>query len=135
MKAVSLIFFFVIVIKLAVVFQREKDLLRKKVRELEQKLDAEQALELDIERRRGDLQVMEHMQEGEDPEKKETLEKEIEKAKEILKDKVEESEYQESIYQTLVVKHGKTNDELQDARKALIKVRNTQPLLLFTLLQ
>lgn len=124
----------VVVIKLAVVFQREKDLLRKKVRELEQKLDAEQARELEIERMRGDLQVMEHMQEGEDPEKKENIEKEIEKAKEILKEKVEESEYQESIYQSLVVKHGYTNDELQDARKALIKVRHTQPLLLFTLL-
>ncbi|CAA7039322.1 unnamed protein product [Microthlaspi erraticum] len=107
--------------RLAEQHQRDKDVLRKKVRELEQKLDAEQALELEIERMRGDLQVMGHMQEGEDPEKKEHIEKEIEKAKEILKEKVEESEFQESIYQTLVVKHGYTNDELQDARKALIK--------------
>ncbi|EOA39765.1 hypothetical protein CARUB_v10008414mg [Capsella rubella] len=99
--------------------QREKDELRKKVRELEQKIDAEQALELEIERMRGDLQVMGHMQDGEgdDP----ILMKMILKTKEELKEREEEWEYQESIYQALVVKHGYTNDELQDARKALIK--------------
>ncbi|ESQ35441.1 hypothetical protein EUTSA_v10006952mg [Eutrema salsugineum] len=77
--------------------QREKDELRKKVRELEKKVDDEQALELEIERMRGDLQVMGRMQEGEDPETKENQS------------------------QALVVRHGYTNDELQDARKALIK--------------
>ncbi|XP_018435073.1 factor of DNA methylation 4-like [Raphanus sativus] len=81
---------------------------------LEKKLDDELALELEIERMRGGLQVMGHM---EDPDMKE----EIEKTKEKLKEKEEESEFQESLYQTLVVKHGYTNDELQDARKALIK--------------
>ncbi|XP_010476408.1 PREDICTED: factor of DNA methylation 4-like isoform X2 [Camelina sativa] len=98
--------------------QREKDELRKKVRELEQQINAEQALELEIERMRGDLQVMGHMQEGEseDP----IIKKMIETTKEELKDKEEEWEFQESIYQALVVKHGYTNDELQDARKALI---------------
>ncbi|CAH2037855.1 unnamed protein product, partial [Thlaspi arvense] len=97
--------------------QRERDELREKVRKLEQKVDAEQALELEIERMRGDLQVMEHMQEGEDPKIKEM----IEKTKMELKEKEEEAEYQESVYQALVVKNNYTNDELQDARKALIK--------------
>ncbi|CAH8382489.1 unnamed protein product [Eruca vesicaria subsp. sativa] len=97
--------------------QREKDELRKKVQDLEKKLDDELALELEIERMRGGLQVMGHM---EDPDMKE----EIEKTKEKLKEKEEESEYQESLYQTLVVKHSYTNDELQDARKALIKSMN-----------
>ncbi|KAL1220046.1 Factor of DNA methylation 4 [Cardamine amara subsp. amara] len=96
--------------------QRERDELRKQVRELEQKLDAEQALELEIERMRGDLQVMVHMQDGEDPDMKQK----IETTEKELKEKEEEWEFQESIYQALVVKHGYTNDELQDARKALI---------------
>ncbi|KAJ0253365.1 Factor of DNA methylation 4 [Hirschfeldia incana] len=94
--------------------QREKDELRERVKNLEKKLDDELALELEIERMRGGLQVMGHM---EDPDMKE----EIEKTKEKLKEKEEESEYQESLYQSLVVKHCYTNDELQDARKALIK--------------
>ncbi|AAF79392.1 Factor of DNA methylation 4 [Arabidopsis thaliana] len=99
--------------------QREKDELRKQVRELEEKIDAEQALELEIERMRGDLQVMGHMQEGEGEDSK--IKEMIEKTKEELKEKEEDWEYQESLYQTLVVKHGYTNDELQDARKALIR--------------
>ncbi|CAN8293710.1 unnamed protein product [Cochlearia groenlandica] len=103
--------------RLAEQHQRDKDEMRKKVRELEQKLDAEHALELELERMRGDVQVREHMQNGEDP----VMKEKIEKAKEELKEKEEEAEYQESIYQALVVKHGYTNDELQDARKALIK--------------
>ncbi|CAF2051078.1 unnamed protein product [Brassica rapa] len=94
--------------------QREKDELRERVKKLEKKLDDELALELEIERMRGGLQVMGHM---EDPDMKE----EIEKTKEKLKEKEEESEFQESLYQALVVKHGYTNDELQDARKALIR--------------
>jgi hypothetical protein len=99
--------------------QREKDELRKQVRELEEKIDAEQALELEIERMRGDLQVMGHMQEGEGEDSK--IKEMLEKTKEELKEKEEDWEYQESLYQTLVVKHGYTNDELQDARKALIR--------------
>lgn len=87
---------------------------------LEKKLDDELALELEIERMRGGLQVMGHM---EDPDMKE----EIEKTKEKLKEKEEESEFQASLYQALVVKHCYTNDELQDARKALIRVTNSQP--------
>lgn len=71
---------------------------------------------------RGDLQVMGHMQEGEDP----YIKEKIEKTKEELKAKEEDYEYQQSIYNNLVVRHGYTNDELQDARKALIKVSNSQ---------
>lgn len=112
--------------KIGCCLQREKDELRKQVRELEQKLDAEQALELEIERMRGDLQVMGHMQEGEGEDSK--IKEMIEKTKEELKEKEEDWEFQESLYQTLVVKHGYTNDELQDARKALIHVSNSQPL-------
>lgn len=93
---------------------------------MEKKLDDELARELEIERMRGGLQVMGHM---EDPDMKE----EIEKTKEKLKEKEEESEYQESLYQALVVKHGYTNDELQDARKALIRVSNSLSLSLFPL--
>ncbi|CAH8382353.1 unnamed protein product [Eruca vesicaria subsp. sativa] len=95
--------------------QREKDELHKKVQDLEKKLDDDLALELEIERLRGGLQVMGHMKD---------MKEEIEKTKEKLKEKEEESEYQESLNQALVVKYGYTNDELQDARKALIKSMN-----------
>ncbi|XP_019056606.1 PREDICTED: factor of DNA methylation 4 [Tarenaya hassleriana] len=103
--------------KLANQHQKEKEELHGKIHELEHKLDALQAFELEMERMRGGLLMMKHMNgENEDMENK----KKMEKLEEELKEKEEEWEHQESLYQTLVVKHGYTNDELQDARKALI---------------
>lgn len=75
-------------------------------------------MELEIERMRGALQVMKHMEDDEDVDLKQKM-KEIE---ESLKEKEEEMEYHEELSQTLIVKERKTNDELQDARKELIKV-------------
>ncbi|TKY48414.1 Factor of DNA methylation 4 [Spatholobus suberectus] len=104
------------VMHLAEEHKKEKEELHKKILELERKLDAKQALELDIEHLKGALQVMEHMGEGDDVEKKN-----LDAIKSDLQDKEEELEGLEALQQALVVKERKTNDELQDARKELIR--------------
>ncbi|KAK2995948.1 hypothetical protein RJ640_003740 [Escallonia rubra] len=104
------------VVRLADDQKREKELLHKRIIELEKKLDAKQALELEIEHMRGALQVMKHM--GDDGDTK--VKKQIEDIQRDLLDKEEELEGLEALNQALVIKERKTNDELQDARKELI---------------
>ncbi|KAK3020254.1 hypothetical protein RJ639_045578, partial [Escallonia herrerae] len=104
------------VVRLADDQKREKELLHKRIIELEKKLDAKQALELEIELMRGALQVMKHM--GDDGDTK--VQKQIEDIRRDLLDKEEELEGLEALNQALVIKERKTNDELQDARKELI---------------
>ena len=67
---------------------------------------------------KGALQVMQHMEEVEDSEMKTKMEK-IQKE---LEEKEEELDGLEDLNQTLIVQERKCNDELQDARKELIKV-------------
>lgn len=98
--------------------QIEKEKLHKKIIELEKKLDAKQALELEIERMKGALQVMKHMGEDEDLEVKSKMDT----IRQELKEKEEELEVLEDLNQALIVKERKTNDELQEARKELISV-------------
>ncbi|KAI3423655.1 XS domain-containing protein [Psidium guajava] len=98
--------------------KREKEKLHRKIFDLERKLDDKQSLELEIERMRGALQVMKHMEDDEDADLKQKM-KEIE---ENLKEKEEEMEYHDHLRQALTVQERKTNDELQDARKELIKI-------------
>ncbi|KAK6159459.1 hypothetical protein DH2020_006773 [Rehmannia glutinosa] len=86
---------------------------KRKIMELEKELDAKQALELEIRRLRGSLQVVKHM--GDDGDKLSDIEQE-------LKDKEEEFEYFEVLNQSLIVKERRTNVELQEARKELINV-------------
>ncbi|KAJ7980848.1 factor of DNA methylation 1-like [Quillaja saponaria] len=104
------------VLQLAEQQKKEKEKLHKKIIELERKLDAKQALELEIERMRGALQVMKHMGEDGDVDVK----KKMEEIRVDLKDKEEEWEGMEELNQALIVKERKSNDELQDARKELI---------------
>ncbi|KAK3017534.1 hypothetical protein RJ639_007209 [Escallonia herrerae] len=104
------------VVRLADDQKREKELLHKRIIELEKKLDAKQALELEIEHMRGALQVMKHM--GDDGET--NVKKQIEDIQRDLLDKEEELEGLEALNQALVIKERKTNDELQDAQKELI---------------
>lgn len=99
--------------------QREKGELDKRIHELQRQLDAKQALELKIEHLRGALEVMKHMKEDEDEGKQKLEAIELD-----LQEKEEELEAVEGLQQTLVIKERKTNDELQDARKTLIKVCN-----------
>ncbi|XP_023904334.1 factor of DNA methylation 4 [Quercus suber] len=104
------------VLKLAEEQKIEKEKLHSKIIELEKKLDARQALELEIERMRGALHVMKHMGEDGDMEVK----KNMDAIKEDLKEKEEELENMEALQQALVIKERKSNDELQEARKELI---------------
>lgn len=91
--------------------------MRRKIIELEKTLDAKQALELEIEQKRGTYQVMKHLGE-EDLE----IKKKMDAILQEIKDKEEEKEQMEELNQALIVKELKTNDELQDARKELINV-------------
>ncbi|XWS28829.1 hypothetical protein CRYUN_Cryun25bG0105100 [Craigia yunnanensis] len=103
-------------LRLAEEQKREKEKLHRKIIELEKQLDAKQALELEIQRMKGALQVMQHMEGDEDTEMKRkvvAIEKE-------LKDKEEELDDLEDLNQALIVKERKSNDELQGARKELI---------------
>ncbi|KAA8549275.1 hypothetical protein F0562_000959 [Nyssa sinensis] len=104
------------VLRLAEDQKREKEKLHKRIIELEKKLDAKQALELEIEHMRGSLSVMRHMREDGDMEVK----NKIEKILEDLKEKEEELEDLEAFNQALAVKERNSNDELQEARKELI---------------
>ncbi|KAG7019188.1 Factor of DNA methylation 4, partial [Cucurbita argyrosperma subsp. argyrosperma] len=98
--------------------QKEKEKLHKKIIELEQKLDARQALELEIERLKGSLEVMKHMGEDGDDDAK----KKMDQIQQDLNEKEEEFEYFQNINQNLIIKERRTNDEVQDARKELIHV-------------
>lgn len=102
----------------ALPLQKEKEQLHSRIIELETKLNQKQALELEIERMKGALEVMRHMNEEGDIEalnKKNSIE-------EKLKDSVEELDHLESMTQTLVIAERNTNDEVQGARKELISV-------------
>ncbi|CAJ1955714.1 unnamed protein product [Sphenostylis stenocarpa] len=104
------------VVHLAKEHKKEKEKMHTKIIELQKKLDAKQTLELDIQQLKGALQVMKHIGEGDAEEKRK-----LDAIKMELEDKKEEYEGLEDLQQALVVKERKTNDELQDARKELIR--------------
>ncbi|KAJ9553330.1 hypothetical protein OSB04_017375 [Centaurea solstitialis] len=104
------------VMKLADDHKRAKEKLHEKILLLEKQLDAKQAVELEIERLKGQLNVMKHM--GDDD--LEVLKK-IEDMHKDLKEKEEELGDLETLKQTLIVQERKSNDELQEARKELIE--------------
>ncbi|KAF6137791.1 hypothetical protein GIB67_040499, partial [Kingdonia uniflora] len=94
----------------------EKEELHKKIVQLEKKLDAKQALELEIERLKGSLSVMKLMGGDEDAE----TNKNIEAMAKELKEKENEFKNLETLNQALIIKERRSNDELQEARKELI---------------
>ncbi|PKI61724.1 hypothetical protein CRG98_017948 [Punica granatum] len=96
--------------------KREKEELHRKIIDLQKELDDKQALELEIQRMKGALEVMEHMKDDEDGE----APKKMNEIREELKEKEDELEMMDGITQALIVKHGRNNDELQGARKELI---------------
>ncbi|KAA8543870.1 hypothetical protein F0562_021953 [Nyssa sinensis] len=106
-------------LKLAEQQKRQKEKLHKRIIELEKKLDAKQALELEIERMRGAIQVMKHMGEDGDMEVK----RKMESIQKDLKEKEEDLDGLEALNQALIVKERKSNDELQEARKELINIK------------
>lgn len=98
--------------------QRQKEALHNRIIELEKKLDAKQALVLEIERLRGSLNVMRHMGDDGDLEvlvKVEAIHKE-------LREKEGEYDDLDALNQALIIKERKCNDELQEARKEMISV-------------
>ncbi|KAF4392667.1 hypothetical protein F8388_003087 [Cannabis sativa] len=103
------------VTKLADDQKRKKEELHNRIIELEKKLDAKQALVLEIEGLRGKLNVMKHM--GDDD--LEVLGK-VEAIHKVLREKEGEYEDLEALNQTLIIKERKCNDELQEARKEMI---------------
>lgn len=101
--------------------QREKENLHMKIIELEKKIDAKQALELEIERLRGAEQVMIHMeQDGDEQSTNHLVDIQCQ-----LKQKEGDLEQLEKTNQYLIVKERRSNDELQEARKELIEVRTS----------
>lgn len=99
--------------------QKQKEDLHNRIIQLEKQLDAKQALELEIERLRGTLNVMKHMEDDEDVE---VLQKAESTLKE-LSEKEGELEALDELNQALIVKQRMSNDELQEARKEIINVR------------
>lgn len=95
--------------------KREKEEALKKVLELERQLDAKQKLEMEIEELKGKVQVMSHL--GDDTK----VQEEIKKMNDELEAKMEEMGSIEDLNQTLLMKERQSNDELQEARKELIK--------------
>ncbi|XP_058199073.1 protein INVOLVED IN DE NOVO 2-like isoform X1 [Rhododendron vialii] len=96
--------------------KREKENLHARILELQKKIDARQALELEVERMRGAIQVIGHMGEDGDLE----LKKKRDTLQQDLADKEQDLEDLESLSQALIIKERKSNDEVQQARKALI---------------
>ncbi|VFR03312.1 unnamed protein product [Cuscuta campestris] len=104
-------------LKLAEDQKREKEKYRQKIIELERELDRKQALELKIESLRGEVEVRRHMGEEGDLSAK----KKLTAIEEELKEKEEELECLENLNSELMIKGRRDNDEVQDARKELIK--------------
>ncbi|XP_058099273.1 factor of DNA methylation 1-like isoform X2 [Magnolia sinica] len=94
---------------------REKGAALNKILLLEKKLYQKQALELEIEQLKGELQVTKHMEEGDDLARKKMLE-----MIKVVEEKEGEMEHLDTLNPSLLVKEHQSNNELQDARKELI---------------
>ncbi|PKA56393.1 hypothetical protein AXF42_Ash014896 [Apostasia shenzhenica] len=96
--------------------KREKEKSISTILELERELDAKQKLQLEIEQLRGKIEVMKHMESDE-----ESIKKKMEEMQAELDDKIEEQQYLEKLNSDLLTKQVASNNELQEARKQLIK--------------
>ncbi|XP_031114434.1 factor of DNA methylation 1-like [Ipomoea triloba] len=96
--------------------KREKELALEKVIVLQRELDGKQGLEMEIETLKHDIKVMRQMNEERDLADKIKLTS----IEEELKDKQEELDYFKNINNEFIIKQRCDNDQLQDARKALI---------------
>ncbi|KAK1402079.1 Factor of DNA methylation 1 [Heracleum sosnowskyi] len=95
--------------------QREKEEALKDILKLERELDEKQKLEMEIQELKGKLEVMKHL--GDD----EALQSKMKELQEELEEKEDERNDVETLNQTLLTKERQSNDELQEARKKLIK--------------
>ncbi|GFQ01958.1 protein involved in de novo 2 [Phtheirospermum japonicum] len=105
------------VMKLAEEQKKEKERLHNRIIQLEKQLDAKQAVQLEIEQLRGKLNVVKHMGDEGDLE---VLNK-VEMLLRAMKEKERELQELDSLNQTLIVQEHKMNEELQEARKEMIK--------------
>lgn len=90
----------------------------KDILKLERELDEKQKLEMEIQELKGKLQVMKHLGNEDD----EALQSKMKELEEELEEKEDQRNDVESLNQTLLTKERQSNDELQEARKKLIKV-------------
>ncbi|KAH6787150.1 XH/XS domain-containing protein [Perilla frutescens var. hirtella] len=112
------------VMKLAEEQKKQKEDLRKRIILLEKQLDTKQALQLEIEQLRGNLNVMRHIRYEGDVE----VLNQVELLLKALREKERELEDLETINHTLVVQERKRNDELQDARKEMVNGLKDMPI-------
>jgi len=92
-----------------------------KTSELEKHLGMQQKLEFEIQQLKASLHVLESVEDDEEEEDSEFVNK-LDTLQNNLRDKELLIEELETLIQTLTVKERKMNDELQEARKALINV-------------
>ncbi|XP_031112199.1 factor of DNA methylation 1-like [Ipomoea triloba] len=100
--------------------KREKELALEKVIVLQRELDGKQGLEMEIESLKRDINEMRQMNEERDLAAKIKLTS----IEEELKDKQEELDYFNNINNEFIIKQRCDNDQLLDARKALINGLN-----------
>ncbi|KAM0847591.1 hypothetical protein ACQ4PT_054915 [Festuca glaucescens] len=96
--------------------EQEKEDAFKRRYKLEEDLISKQNLEMELAQLRGKLEVMKHMGAEAD-----TTLKEVDKISEELKEKDEQLDAMDSINQALIIVERRTNDELEQAKKELIK--------------
>ncbi|CDY37917.1 BnaA06g19000D [Brassica napus] len=104
--------------KLAEYQRRQKEELHEKIIRLERQRDQKQAIELEIEQLKGELNVKKHMGSDGDAE----IVKEVEEIYKGLTEKEEELADLDKFNQTLILRERRTNDELQEARKELVNI-------------
>lgn len=77
-----------------------------------------QELELEIQQLKGSLSVLKHMEDDEDVE----ILKKVDNLQKDLRDKQQSLQDLDALNQTLIIKERESNDELQEARQALVDV-------------
>jgi len=100
--------------------QRQKEQLHAKILHLQKQLDKKQELELEIQRLKGSLNVLKYMENDDDG--AEVLKK-VDSLQKDLRDKEQSLEDLDELNQALIIKERVSNDELQEARQALVNVR------------
>ncbi|BAT82044.1 hypothetical protein LR48_Vigan07g220200 [Vigna angularis] len=105
------------VMKLAEDQRRQKEQLHAKILHLQKQLDMKQELELEIQRLKGSLNVLKYMENDDDGA---DVLKKVDSLQKDLRDKEESLEDLGELNQTLITKERLSNDELQEARQALI---------------
>ncbi|KAL1217333.1 Protein INVOLVED IN DE NOVO 2 [Cardamine amara subsp. amara] len=104
--------------KLAEDQRRQTEDLHERTMRLERQRDQKQALELQIEQLKGELNVRKHMVSDGDAE----VVKIVENIYKDLTEKEEELSDLDKFNQTLILRERRTNDELQEARKELVNI-------------